>query len=142
MGAFVQRLQSARANIHRNIQPRFHGNDNVSVDEELSEDQLLQYLSHYSGNNHPGPQVRALMTILAGQDWSITAGFHRGGLGGAAGGADPRDHITLSTGHHLRFRDDRRTLIEITGHGIPLSEAREAAQSGPSQAEQDLDAWK
>lgn len=140
MGSFPLNMERATGNVSRGLQPRFRGNANVSVDEELSEATLLDILRVYSGNR----QVRELVEILAGQRWCITAGFHRGGLGGAAGGADPRNHITISTGHHIRFDESRRRLVEITGANITPSEGRAAAQAaaaGPTATEAELQTW-
>jgi hypothetical protein len=140
MGSFALNLEDATGRVSRKLQPRFRGNDNVPIEGELSEKALLDIFRAYSGNG----QVKELVAILAGQDWCITAGFHRGGLGGAAGGADQRSHITLSTGHHVRFDESRRRLVEITGPNITLSEARAtaaAAQAGPTGTEQELERW-
>lgn len=141
MAGFALNIQGASAMITKNIQPRFHGNDNVIIEKELTEETLLGILEAYSGNS----QVQELVVILTGQRWSITAGFHRGGLGGAAGGADPRPHITLSTGHHIRFDETRRRLVEITGPNISMSQGRAAAAAAaapPTGAEQELERWQ
>jgi hypothetical protein len=140
MGSFALNLESATTNVSRNLQPRFRGNDDVPIEQELSENDLLQILRVYSGND----QVKELVAILAGQRWCITAGFHRGGIGGAAGGADPRPHVTLSTGHHVRFDENRRRLVEITGAHVAPSEGRaaaQAAQAGPTTHEQEMERW-
>lgn len=140
MGSFALNLEQATKNSSRGLQPRFRGNANVSIDQELSEEKLLKILTIYSNND----QVQELVAILAGQPWCITAGFHRGGLGGAAGAADPRVHITISTGHHIRFDKSRERLVEITGANITPSPSRAAAQAaaaGPTASEAELQGW-
>jgi hypothetical protein len=122
--SFEDDLLVARTTIDRNAgAPEFHGNDRVPILRETSEGRLVDYLATFRKADGIGGQVHELVAILATRPWKITAGIHKGGLGGAAGGPDRRPHLTLSTGHHLRFGNDSG-LIEITGNGISMIGAR------------------
>jgi hypothetical protein len=84
---------------------------------------VLDLLGHHSTKNtQVGKQSNDLLDTLGNsrRGWKVTSGPHTGGLGGADGEADPRQHITLSTGkdsYHLRFNNKGR-LMGITGKGI------------------------
>jgi hypothetical protein len=103
------------------------------------EHSVLDHLgAHADKNTQLGHQSKALLDHLGSAQggWKVTAGVHQGGLGGAQGGADPKNHITLSTGHHLRF-NAKDELQEITGPGIPQSKGRQGP-SEPSATENRL----
>jgi len=127
--SFDTDLRDALANVNRRVgQARFHGNERTRIEAEMSESRLIRLFRTFGNPHGVGGQVRELVAILAQGQWHITASVHRGGLGGAAGGADPRNHITLSTGHHIRFGTGG--IVEITGPGIePIA--------GRAQREQD-----
>jgi len=126
------RIAAARANIHRTGgQAEFHGNEHTPINMGANELSVLEHLgAHADKNTQLGHQSKDLLDHLGSAQggWKVTAGVHQGGLGGAQGGADPKNHITLSTGHHLRF-NNKNELQEITGPGVRESKGRQ----GPSQ---------
>jgi hypothetical protein len=111
--------QDALSNYNKAAMPRFQGNDNVPIEANISPEKLvgaLQKSAAYGGDT--GSESKQLLGQLAnGGGWNISAGIHEGGLGGAAGGADPNKHITLSTGHHVQL-NDKGELKKITGPGF------------------------
>ena len=58
-----------------------------------------------------------MLGYLGNRAWTVTAGMHQGGIGGAAGAADQNHHVTTSTGHHIQF-NNRMHLQKITGPGF------------------------
>src|SRR5215471_10143234 len=122
------RIAAARANIHRTGgQAEFHGNEHTPITMGANEHSVLEHLgAHADKNTQLGHQSKDLLDHLGSAQggWKVTAGVHQGGLGGAQGGADPKNHITLSTGHHLRF-NNKNELQEITGPGITPSKGRQ-----------------
>jgi hypothetical protein len=134
------RIAAARENINRaGGQAEFRGNENTPIKAGANEDSVLDHLgAHAKKNTQLGHQSKALLDHLGSAQggWKVTAGIHQGGLGGAQGGADPKNHITLSTGHHLRF-NNKNELQEITGPGVPESKGRQGP-SEPSQTENRL----
>jgi hypothetical protein len=66
-----------------------------------------------------GREAKQLLGYLGNENrgWTVTTGMHQGGLGGAAGPADPNHHITTSTGHHVQFNDNMH-LQKITEPGF------------------------
>jgi hypothetical protein len=121
------KITQAKGNINRTGgQAEFRGNANTPIQKGANEKRVVDLLGHHSqSNTQVGKQSRALLDHLgnAGGGWKVTAGVHQGGLGGRAGAADQRQHITLSTGHHLRF-NNKGQLMEITGNGIPPGKGR------------------
>ena len=134
------RIAAARQNINRTGgQAEFRGNDNTPIKVGANEASVLDHLGAHAGKNTQlGHQSKALLDHLGSAQggWKVTAGIHEGGLGGAQGGADPKNHITLSTQHHLRF-NNKNNLQEITGPDIPESKGRQGP-SEPSQTENRL----
>jgi RHS repeat-associated protein len=87
------------ANQH-GAQPVFHGNQNVPV-TEINDKKFVNLLHDLaSKRGEDGRRAKRLLELMSDRRWQQTAGVHQGGLGGAAGGADPRPHITLSLGGH------------------------------------------
>jgi hypothetical protein len=85
-------------------QAEFRGNANTPIKTGANEKRVVKLLGHHAQRNtQVGKQSKALLDHLGkpGGSWKVTAGVRQGGLGGRAGAADQRDHITLSTGHHL-----------------------------------------
>jgi RHS repeat-associated protein len=80
-------------------QPVFHGNANVPV-TEISDKKFVGILQDLAKGRGEGSRraKELLKQMEEGRGWQQTAGIHQGGLGGAAGGADPRPHITVSVG--------------------------------------------
>ncbi|MEV6645801.1 RHS repeat-associated core domain-containing protein [Amycolatopsis sp. NPDC051371] len=80
-------------------QPVFHGNANVPV-TEISDKKFVGILENLAAGRGEGSRraKELLKQMQEGRGWQQTAGIHQGGLGGAAGGADPRPHITVSVG--------------------------------------------
>jgi hypothetical protein len=124
-------LTRARKNNDRKTAPaKFKGTEKVPITAEVNNKRALKILANHSTGQQPGRQARALVKQLGSTQqknrggWKVTAGIHKGGLGGSAGPADQRQHITLSTGHHIRLGNDGK-VIEITGgkpedaHPIP-----------------------
>jgi hypothetical protein len=129
-GSNSKAIAKARDNINRTgHQAEFKGNQNTPIKAGANEDKALDLVGHHSTRNtQVGKQSKELVNQLgnARGGWKVTAGVHQGGLGGAAGGADQRQHITLSTGHHLRF-NNKGQLMEITGPGITPGKGRSHA---------------
>jgi len=125
-------VPKAKANTNRTGgQAEFKGNANTPIKTGANEKRVTQLLGHHAQRNtQVGKQSKALLNHLGktGSGWKVTAGVHQGGLGGSAGAADQRDHITLSTGHHLRFNKNGQ-LMEITGKAgnIPQGKGRSHA---------------
>jgi len=131
--SFEVNLQRAEQNIQRNFaQARFHGNERVQINAELNERRLIEHFRTFGNPHGIGGQVRQLVAILARGSWHITAGVHRLGQGGDEGDADPRNHLTLTTGHHVRF--GAGGIIEITGPGIDAIGARAAVRHAAAAA--------
>jgi hypothetical protein len=132
--------QDALSNYDKSAMPRFQGNDNVPIEANISPEKLvgaLQKSASYGGDT--GSESKQLLGQLAnGGAWNISAGIHEGGLGGAAGGADPNKHITLSTGHHVQL-NDKGELKKITGPGF--SRPGPAPQT-PSNTQAELNRLK
>ncbi|SFW88769.1 RHS repeat-associated core domain-containing protein [Amycolatopsis australiensis] len=80
-------------------QPVFHGNANVPV-QEINDKRFVGLLEKLAGQKgEAGRRAKELLKQMReGRGWQQTAGIHQGGLGGAAGGADPRPHITVNVG--------------------------------------------
>ncbi|GLY40460.1 type IV secretion protein Rhs [Amycolatopsis sp. NBRC 101858] len=80
-------------------QPVFHGNANVPV-TEISDKKFVGILQDLAKGRGEGSRraKELLRQMEEGRGWQQTAGIHQGGLGGAAGGADPRPHITVNVG--------------------------------------------
>ncbi|WP_328457045.1 RHS repeat-associated core domain-containing protein [Amycolatopsis sp. NBC_00438] len=80
-------------------QPVFHGNANVPV-TEISDKKFVGILENLANGRGEGSRraKELLKQMQEGRGWQQTAGIHQGGLGGAAGGADPRPHITVNVG--------------------------------------------
>jgi hypothetical protein len=105
---------------YRQTQAMFPGNENTPVLTQVGIDYVVALLDNASDVYSIKDSVRDLLGRMATRDWCITSGVHAGGLGGAAGAADPAEHITLSAGgrgYHLRvIRKDRKlVLYDITG---------------------------
>jgi hypothetical protein len=134
------RIAKARDNINRTGgQAEFHGNENTPIQAGINEHKVVDVLGHHSQkDNQVGHQSKALLDHLGNAQggWKVTAGIHQGGLGGAAGGADPRNHITLNTGHHIRL-NNKGDVSEITGPGIPEGKGRQGP-SEPSPTENSI----
>lgn len=140
MGSFAVNLGNAQQKIKRTAAPKFKGNESVKIAQALDEGALLDILGIYQNMT----QVKELVATLAGTPWCVTAGFHKGGIGGAAGAADQDLHITTSTGHHVKFDNKGRKLLEITGPGISLSPGKAAAAAAsapPSANDVELEKW-
>jgi hypothetical protein len=119
------KMKKALDKVDRNNgQARFRGNETVPIQQEINEKRLLKNLSTFQKSHGVGGQVQELVSTLSTTSWKITAGVHQGGLGGAAGTADLRKHITLSTGHHLRLGSGQK-IVEITGPGISQTKVRQ-----------------
>ncbi|MEM6628755.1 MAG: hypothetical protein AAF694_03745 [Bacteroidota bacterium] len=76
-----------------------------------------------AGSRHPGVkgEARPLLEQMADNPWQITAGPHKGGLGGGGRNPDKTMHITLRVNHrsyHLRM-DNRGHLFQMTGGNAP-----------------------
>jgi hypothetical protein len=133
-----QTIAKMRENADRTHgQAEFRGNENVPIQKGMNEDKLADHLEyHAQKGDQVGDQARDLINNhLSTGPWKITAGIHKGGLGGAQGGADPESHVTLSTGHHVRYND--KGIFEITGPGIRESKGRQGP-SEPSDTENQL----
>ena len=80
-------------------QPVFHGNANVPV-TEINDKKFVGILENLAAGRGEGARraKELLRQMQEGRGWQQTAGIHQGGLGGAAGGADPRPHITVNVG--------------------------------------------
>lgn len=122
---FADSLQLAGTNIDSSGgQQRFTGN---AITAEYTEKQLLDILaSRFRSGGNIALQIGQLVDLLAARRWKITAGLHVGGIGGAVGAPDTRPHITLSTGHHVRFQSNLKVICEITGPNITDMPARDA----------------
>jgi RHS repeat-associated protein len=93
-------LSNNRTNGNGRGQPVFHGNARVPV-TEISDKKFVDVLENLSKGRGEGARraTELLKQMREGNGWQQTAGIHQGGLGGAAGGADPRPHITVSVGN-------------------------------------------
>ena len=132
---------AASDNIDNKAMPRFQGNDRVPVEANLNPSKLVQNLeTSASGNTKAGSESKQLLEHLADTHggWNVAAGIHQGGLGGAAGGADPNRHATLSTGHHVQFNANSE-IQKITGPGFSKPGP---GTSQPSKTESSLDSLK
>lgn len=117
-------------------QAKFPGNENTPIKKNANEKSVLKHLDGHAGKNTQlGQQSKDLLKHLGNAQggWKVTAGVHQGGLGGAQGGADQKNHITLSTGHHLRF-NSKDKLQEITGPDVRESKGRQGTKQ-PSETE-------
>ena len=100
---------------------------------------MLNHLGAHAGKNTQlGQQSKDLLNHLGGakDGWKVSAGVHRGGLGSEQTPPDPKNHITLSTGHHLRF-NSKDNLQEITGPDVRRGKGRQG-KSQPSATENRL----
>src|SRR5215468_5492705 len=115
----IDRKEAAKKNINRTGgQREFHGNANTPIKVGASEHSVLDHLAGHAGKNTQlGQQSKDLLDHL----------------GGVQGGADPKNHITLSTGHHLRF-NNKNDLQEITGPEVRESKGRQGPKE-PSETE-------
>ena len=133
-------IAKARDNINRTGgQAEFHGNDNTPVDRGANENRVIDLLEKHSRkDNQVGQQAQALVDHLgnAPRGWKVVSGVKKGGLGGNGNPPDMRQHITLDTGHHLRF-NNKGQLMEITGDHIPEGKGRQRP-SKPSEAENHI----
>src|SRR5215472_3698065 len=102
---------------------KFSGGEKTTINKNANEKSVLNHLgAHADKNTQLGHQSKDLLNHLGGakDGWKVTAGVHQGGLGGEQGVPDPKNHITLSTGHHLRF-NSKDNLQEITGPDVRQS---------------------
>ena len=105
-------------------QPVFHGNANVPV-TEISDKKFVGILENLASGRGEGARraKELLKQMQEGRGWQQTAGIHQGGLGGAAGGADPRPHITVNVGgrgYHVHVGSSNGNLFaqDITPNPI------------------------
>ncbi len=118
----------------------FPGTVNTPIIQEISREEAVELLNNATTNDPISGPAKDLLHYMGEHDWCITAGVHEGGLGGAAGGADPEPHISLSChayGYHLRVSNNKKKkmwiLWDITGPaegtpgGIRLSKGKQAA---------------
>jgi RHS repeat-associated protein len=105
-------------------QPVFHGNARVPV-TEISDKKFVGVLEKLAAGRGEGSRraKELLKQMEEGRGWQQTAGIHQGGLGGAAGGADPRPHITVSVGgrgYHVHVGEANGNLFaqDITPNPI------------------------
>ncbi len=119
-------------------QAYFPGNDNVPILKSIKPQEAVELLNNATSNGPVAAPATDLLNLMREHAWCITAGVHAGGLGGAAGGADPHTHISLSVngaGYHLRvtLKNKMWVLWDITGPGagmaghIRLSDGKNAA---------------
>lgn len=119
-------------------QAYFGGNQNVPVLTRISRREAVELLNNATSNGPVAAPATDLLNLMRNHSWCITAGVHAGGLGGAAGGADPETHISVSVngaGYHLRVALKKKmwVLWDITGPalgavgGIRLSGGKQAA---------------
>jgi hypothetical protein len=131
------KIAGAKANKNRTgSQAEFRGNATTPIKKGANEGNVLNHLGAHAGKNTQlGQQSKDLLNHLGNVKggWKVTAGVHQGGLGGAQGGADAKNHITLSTGHHLRF-NNKDQLQEITGPSVRQSKGRQGGKQ-PSDTE-------
>jgi hypothetical protein len=129
-------IATASDNINRTgHQAEFKGNQNTPIKAGANEGKVLDLVGHHSTKGtQVGKQSKELVNQLgnARGGWKVTAGVHQGGLGGAGRAADQRQHITLSTGHHLRF-NNKGQLTEITGPGITPGKGRTHAAAAAAR---------
>ncbi|CAD5201035.1 hypothetical protein [Pseudomonas sp. FEN] len=118
--------------------PLFPGNAQVPILKTIDQRGLVELLNNATTNEPVADPATDLLNLMINHSWCITAGVHRGGLGGAAGGADPEPHISLSVnavGYHLRVKLKAKTWVlwDITGPTPPaagairLSKGKQAA---------------
>ncbi|MEV7045317.1 RHS repeat-associated core domain-containing protein [Amycolatopsis sp. NPDC051061] len=73
---------------------------------------LLENLA--KGRGEEARRAQELLRQMQEKGWQQTAGIHHGGLGGAAGGADPRSHITVNVGkkgYHVHVGESHGKLF-------------------------------
>ena len=115
--------------------------DLTAVEVGVSPQKLVDNLQKAAtSNNDMSGEAKQLLKKLAEQHsgWTTTAGVHQGGLGGAAGSADPNHHVTVSTGHHVQF-NDKMHMKKITGPGFAIPGPQ---RTEPSRPQQKLDGLK
>jgi hypothetical protein len=118
---------------------KFSGTENTPINKNANEKSVLNHLGAHAGKNTQlGQQSKDLLNHLGGKKdgWKVTAGVHQGGLGSEEKAPDPKNHITLSTGHHLRF-NSKDNLQEITGKDVREGKGRQG-KSQPSATEDRL----
>ena len=139
--AIDQLGQEATNNINNKAQPRFNGNERVPIEVGVSPEALVNNLQRQAAKGGDlGREAKQMLGYLGNENrgWTVTAGMHQGGIGGAAGGADPNHHVTTSTGHHIQFNDSME-MKKITGPGFdPPGPARVQ----PSNTQQELNRLK
>lgn len=118
--------------------PLFAGNETVPILKSFDQRALVDLLNNATTNDPVAEPATDLLNLMTNHSWCITAGVHRGGRGGAGGGADPEPHITLSVnavGYHLRvtLKAKAWVLWDITGPAagaagaVRLSKGKQAA---------------
>lgn len=125
---------------YEQTQAYFPGTVNTPIIQAISREELVELLNNGTTNDPVSGPSKDLLHHMQAQQWCITAGVHEGGLGGAAGGADPQPHISISVnghGYHLRVLQNKKKklwiLWDITGPaegtpgGIRLSKGKQAA---------------
>lgn len=116
----------------------FPGTADTPIIQAITREDLVDLLNNATTNDAVSGPSADLLHYMREYNWCITAGVHEGGLGGAAGGADPEPHISLSVngyGYHLRVVKKNKlwVLWDITGPaegtpgGIRLSKGKQAA---------------
>jgi hypothetical protein len=119
--AIAEHVSRARANGSAAGQYVPPGKRPANVDEVVD---LLENASE-SRTAHAGVRraANALLEAMSLGRWRVTAGRHRGGVGGGGRGADQNDHITVAVrgrGYHLQLTIDGH-LRRITGDdGVEL----------------------
>ncbi|UOX90903.1 RHS domain-containing protein [Amycolatopsis sp. FBCC-B4732] len=95
-------------------QPVFNGNANVPV-TRINDKRFVGMLENLAkGRGEEARRAQELLRQMQEKGWQQTAGIHKGGLGGAAGGADPRPHITVNVGkkgYHVHVGESHGKLF-------------------------------
>lgn len=105
---------------HSQTVAMFPGNANTPITRVFGLRELAAAIVHrgYSGTQK---DFAALMNEMETNAWCVAAWVHKGGLGGAAGGADPEPHITLmvgGTGYHVRVKTGSKLVLKNAKGGM------------------------
>lgn len=100
----------------------FPGNEGTPITKIFSRAELIKAIvgMGYSGKRK---DFRELMESMRNNAWCVAAWVHSGGLGGAAGGADPEPHITLMVGGngiHVRVKTGSNLILK-NAKGVGLT---------------------
>jgi len=112
--ADARTLYAARRNGHGSHQYVAPGSRPINADRVVV---LLAGADHASAHVGVRRAANILLSAMATGPWRVTAGPHKGGLGGKTYSVDDNLHVTVSVkgkGYHLRLRRSHE-LRRVTG---------------------------